>query len=112
LREAGGSGGKNKTYILASGTVIARQESDGVTAADKVIWEHWDAAQISQRTTDKDKLIGEIGFRSKRVELDPMNNNVDVLCQATNPERGQYSYNPFEYPATRTLYNSSDCMMG
>ena len=111
LTEVGGNGAKSKTYILASGKVIARQESS-VAVPNKVVWEHWDAAQISQRTTDKDKVVGEIGIRSQRVELDPMNNNVDVICHTVNPERGQYSYNPFEYPANRTIYNSADCMMG
>lgn len=74
MSEAGDTGKKKRTYVVAAGAVIARQAVDSANQ-EFVGWEHRDPGGLSAKTTWVNNTPGN-GEASVSEELDGLGNNV------------------------------------
>ena len=94
ISEANYTGKKAKTFVLADGTTLARQEAyDGYGGAtDEVVYfQHEDASGMSQRTAYSSGLIiEEEDAENSPVEADPLGGNVGITSPyiRTRPPTG------------------------
>ncbi len=77
VSEASETGKKRRTYVIASGSTIARQGIDEGGTTETVGWEHRDPSGLSTRTTYASGGGTEV-FASS--ELDALGNNVGTLA--------------------------------
>ena len=99
LTELTGSGGKQRTFVYANGSVLAWQQVMPNSGTEVVSWEHRDASNASFRTSDITGNTGGVTTEGQPSELDPLNANMGrynpYLNPLTDPDEGHNSWMPY-----------------
>ncbi|MGE3466579.1 MAG: hypothetical protein AB7J13_06565 [Pyrinomonadaceae bacterium] len=83
VTETTATGKKKFTYVIAGGTVVARQGVDA-SSGEHVSWQHRDASGLSTRSVE---ASGTSFARFSPEERDALGNNVGMIPNLTPPDR-------------------------